>query len=151
MNRHIFFTLIIAGVLCWPAAALFAQDKEQPPAAPDQERIRGAWRVISCEDEGRRRPKELGRLDLYDTSKLHCISTQGVRTTYRYELDETSTPKRMILSTDDELITITVIYKIEGDRLTVCRSYKPGEIPDDFDTKLKDGRTLYLFKRDTDH
>jgi uncharacterized protein (TIGR03067 family) len=151
MNRFVVTNILVAVCAVFATTAAISQEKEKPPAIPDLERIRGAWRVISAEDEGVLRPKLVGRLDLYDTSKLHCITPQGVRTTYRYELDETTTPKRIILLTDDELITITVIYKIEGDRLTVCRSFRPGVIPDDFDTRPKDGRTLLVFKRDTDH
>jgi len=125
--------------------------EEQAPQVPDQERIRGAWRVFAAQDEGRNRPKEIGRLDLFDTAKLHCIKTDGRRTVYRYELEPTAEPKRMILRTDDELITVTAIYKLEGDTLTVCSCYKPGVIPTDFETKLRDGKTVLTFKRDTEH
>jgi uncharacterized protein (TIGR03067 family) len=107
--------------------------------------------VVSAKDEGRDKPIAVGQLDLFDTARLHVISPQGRRTVYRYEVNAEATPKRLILYADDELVTITAIYKLEKGLLTLCQSYQPGVIPTDFSTRLKDGRTLLVLKRDTEH
>lgn len=129
------------------AAALHGEEKKSD--APDDQRIRGAWRVVSAKDEGREKPHAIGNLYLFDTAKLHVISPRGERTVYRYEVDATATPKRLVLLTDDELFTQTAVYKIEGDKLTFCSSYQPGVIPAEFATKLRDGCTLLVLKRET--
>lgn len=143
--RFVLPLLIIAAPL---AGLAFAEEEKQ--ATPDSDLIRGAWRVIDAQDEGREKPKILGQIDLFDTSRLHCISPNGRRMIYRYELDPTANPKRMLLLTDDELISTTAIYKLDGNTLTLCYSFRAGEIPKDFKTKLNDGRISLVLKRDKD-
>lgn len=125
-----------------------ARSEDDKPAVPDQVLIQGLWRVIGAKDEGQDKPKAIGQADLFDTAKLHVVSPNGRRTVYRYELDPTAKPKRMILSTDDELITVTAIYDLDGDTLKICYSFEPGVVPQDFTTKLNDGLTSLLLKRD---
>lgn len=131
------------------AASATADDER--PATPDHELIRGAWRVVVAKDGGKEKPRALGQLDLFDTAKLHVISPVGRRTVYRYELDPAAKPKRMILQTDDELISTTAIYKLDGDTLTLCYSFEPGVVPKEFGTKPNDGRTMLVLKRDKDY
>jgi uncharacterized protein (TIGR03067 family) len=140
---------IVVGLLVLAGSVYGEEDASQ--SMSDAERLRGAWKVVQAKDGGRDKPNAVGQLDLFDSFRLHVISPQGRRTVYRYELEPNSNPKRMILATDDELITLTAIYKLDKGLLTLCYSYEPGVTPTDFVTKPKDGRTLLVLQRDLDH
>ena len=127
-------------------------DKEKSGAKTDEELIQGKWRVRELWTKG----------ELEDDPKLKATYTQSVYTFSgnqlishwkekltskgTYKLDSTKNPKEMIakvkIFTGQEF-TKPYIYKIEGDKLTLCL----GEtMPTDFTTK-NGKRMLIILKR----
>ena len=114
MGQHFKLTsfLIVLGIM--PLSA--AEDN-------DNAKIQGTWKVTSREHAGKKFPGEnLGEFVFSGDS----FTMRGKRTLKgKYKLDSSKSPKHLDLNFTGEngdVVPSPAIYKLEGHRLTICRS-----------------------------
>ncbi len=97
---------------------------EKPPqkaAAPtDEELLQGTWLVVSFEKDGRKQPDpSKGRVVIKGTEL--SIGEEGEKgDTFNFNLLPTENPKGIDLKMPGEKTPTLGIYRLEGDRLTLC-------------------------------
>ncbi len=121
-------------------------------AAADAERAKfqGNWRFVSMEVQGERKPdtefskyKVVFQGDQWTVSEGDRIAAQSF-----FRVDPTKTPKTIDIVDIDKGRIIRGIYRLEGDRLTVCdRGAKKGGRPVEFATKPDSGFVLVVLNR----
>src|SRR5262249_31974956 len=137
-------TLIAAGLLIAAGARqAIADDK-----AKDDEKILGAWTVVSFEEGGQKAPEAALR-DMTVT-----FTADGKMTTKRGEQEEVSTfkldPSKKIKEfegTNAQGKTADGIYKLEGDSLTICFARAAGSRPTEFASPEGTKIVLTVLKR----
>jgi uncharacterized protein (TIGR03067 family) len=129
-----------------------ADEPGQDAGAKDLEAMQGAWTMVSIEVNGRavaENQVKTGRL-LVKGDKYAL--TMGDRTiTSTVMLDPSTTPRTIDLTFDNGPTTgqtVKGIYKIEGDRLTVCRGLSRETVrPVEFSTGAESGQSLVVWRR----
>jgi uncharacterized protein (TIGR03067 family) len=149
--------------------------KELPPTAattaldqrPDREKLQGTWRCVLFEEAGKRHALDQGPLakSIKWDLTVHGNELRSKRYFYGPELpaeghigrdlqgivslDSDKQPKRISVQALKDVGWLG-IYKLEGDRLTVCVFADPKKIdyPTEFSTKPGGFSTLMVFERD---
>lgn len=141
----IFITLVVATVVA-------AQDDD---SKQDQERIQGTWRLVSRERDGKAESEETIKdvVMINDGNKFtFTASTSGSKATKgTFKLDASKKPRAMDRIPADgpqKGKTLPAIYKLEGDKLTLCVSLTGKGRPTQFATKPKSGLLLAVFERE---
>jgi uncharacterized protein (TIGR03067 family) len=115
---------------------------ELPPftgkLAGDYKRIQGSWIVTSNEIRKQSLPQMTGAV-FYFSGNQHWIT--GDKGREWFALDETHSPKSIDFY-DKIAPSIRGIYKIEGDRLTLCTAAPGYPRPTEFSTSLFRGTIL---------
>jgi len=124
-----------------------------PPAADERKALEGEWRYVSMESQG----KKLSKGDVgFKPSWQIVISGNELTWNGRkktFTVDSTKLPKEMdIVSLDgsENGQTHAAIYKLEGDRLTICMPYFNGDNATrstDFTATAENGRMLVVLER----
>ncbi len=124
----VFSAILLAGVV------RAGDDKKD-----DKDKLQGEWMVVSMEVSGKQvaNVKDL-KVVVQDNE---WTSPQGLK--FTFVIDATTSPKQLDLQSKMGGRTWPGIYKIDGDRLTFCRSQgSGGERP----TKFKGGPGVVLFQ-----
>jgi uncharacterized protein (TIGR03067 family) len=100
------------------------------PLTGDEQRLQGAWVVVHNEIMGAPTPQLHGRVHFYEGRRFHLDTDSGSE---EFRVDEQSNPKRIDFD-DGRLPLIQGIYKLEGDRLTVCTNSPGRPRPEAFAT-----------------
>jgi uncharacterized protein (TIGR03067 family) len=143
MARKIVFTVALTFV---SLALLYANADEQNKDAkksPDQEQMQGKWKVVRYESTGRPGQAEYKEPDTISGDKW----LRPMRTTdeYQLKLDPTKEPKWVDLSAKRlGEKTLKGIYKIDGNKLTICYAYDP-ELPRPAEFKTTTDKRGYLY------
>jgi uncharacterized protein (TIGR03067 family) len=147
---------ILAGLLL----AAWASYAEGPPASAgsDKEQLQGSWALFSIEVDGKVTPArdlKAGRLALDPRLVVKgerytlYLGKSPVFMTYR--LDPAHTPKQITLTIREGRAkgqTFQGVYRLEGDRFTICRPMNPGkERPTVLATRPGSGLILGVWKR----
>jgi len=130
-------TSCVSRLITLMAATLLIAAATRPAFADDttkdEEKILGAWTVISFAEGGQKAP-EAALQDMTVT-----FTADGKMTTKRGEQEETSTFKldpskkiKEIDGTNAQGKTANGIYKLEGDSLTICFARAAGDRPTEF-------------------
>ncbi len=111
----------------------------------DLDKLQGVWTVVAAERNGRTEPEEEFQNDLVTIKKAEMtVARKGsVRNIYRIKLDPAKTPGQIDLigvTGLDEGKTLRGIYRLEGDRWTLCAGTQ--QRPTEF--KSKEDSTLRL-------
>jgi uncharacterized protein (TIGR03067 family) len=143
-----------------------ARSLAQSDALRQEERaLKGVWRVRVFEGDGQRLTAEEFKdktSDLFELKWVFKVDRAIVRFEgdldieyVRYKLDPTAKPKAVDLDMQGQ--TISGVYRLENDKLTVCFSVKnpnrfkvvPGKEarPKDFTTKKDSERLLVILER----
>jgi uncharacterized protein (TIGR03067 family) len=150
--------LLLTACLLGAASVFVYATASADPAAPpggkartDQERIQGTWQAVSGEVGGKKVKEELEKLTLEFTDDRFTMMHEAKMEQGTFRLDPTAKPKTFDLilpgagGGDD---VHKAIYKLEGDRLTLCMSHPPAERPTEFATQAGERwPMLVTFKR----
>jgi uncharacterized protein (TIGR03067 family) len=123
-------------------------------AKKELKKLEGNWVMVSGEEKGTKLPE--------DTVKNAKLTIKGDKHTVKvgeetfvgtHKLDPTAKPKA-IDATDTEGPfkgkTTLGIYKLEGDRFTVCFAPPDKDRPKEFSTKSGTGQFIHVWKRQKD-
>ena len=148
MSRH-------AALILAVALPLAAQAQEKDAAAEELKRLQGTWVLVGREFDGEKAtPEEVKKQEIRVVVKGDKVTATSrgdpVGTEYTLKLSPGARPKAA------ELIHASgpmkgkaaafSIYKLEGDRLTVCRS--PSKRPAEFTTKPDSDRVVLIYQRE---
>jgi uncharacterized protein (TIGR03067 family) len=138
--------LVVAGLL------LGADAPSKDEAAGDLEALQGNWAMVALSINGEELPEDqvkAGKLvvkgDLY-------TATLGERTiSSTMKLDPARTPRAVDFTSTDgpqKGQTVKGIYKLDGDRLSICRALRPeDDRPDGFASGAESGLVLVVWAR----
>jgi uncharacterized protein (TIGR03067 family) len=147
MKRHV---LWIAAAI----ALMSADSPKQDTVNADLEKLQGTWQVVIQEREGMKAPEELVEMLRIAYKGDHYTFFLGARVVDEgtIVLDPSKEPR----SIDNKPgigphkgETIPGIYKLEGDKLSLCYAPAGKERPTEFKTELDSGRWRYVLKRRT--
>lgn len=100
-----------------------AERKKPPPKAAtpaDEELLQGTWLVVSFEKDGRKQP-DPGKGRIVIKGAELSIGEEGeAEDTFSFKLLPTENPKGIDLKMPGEKTPTLGIYRLEGDRLTLC-------------------------------
>jgi uncharacterized protein (TIGR03067 family) len=137
--------VLVAGLLALSVAGVAADDKKDKPT--DAKKILGTWTIESFMEGGQKAKKEAIE-DIKVTITAEKITvTQGAKEQeYTYTLDSTQKPRAIDLK-NAKGDTVAGIYKLEGDKLTVCFARR-GDRPAQFESEKGTSVVLEVLKRE---
>jgi uncharacterized protein (TIGR03067 family) len=141
------FILIAELVLFVPQTSLIFESRSEADDKSDQDKMQGKWKIVRCEYSGRDDSSIVGVEDTITDARWK----RPKRTTSEYQLkfNTSHDPKWVDLMAErlgDE--TLKGIYKLEGDKLTICYAYDPASPrPTEFKTTSDVKGYLYVLER----
>jgi uncharacterized protein (TIGR03067 family) len=121
--------------------------------AEARKELAGTWQAVSYALDGKKASDE-------DMKKIRLLIDADGKTTAQREgktfiasttrIDPTKTPKTIDITFtagEDKGKTALGIYKIEGDRLTICRTAPGKERPSEFSSRPSSRHTLMVYRR----
>lgn len=123
-------------------------DQDHARKTQDEKIIQGVWTLLSAKIDGKRLPIERGSVELVVTNEFWIWKEQGRDRASTYKLDSRTSPKQIDLTSlikGAEGKTVSAIYLLDGDTLTVCES--PRERPTKFSASAGSGHTLFSYRR----
>jgi uncharacterized protein (TIGR03067 family) len=129
-----------------------AGDKPAEAAVKELEALRGDWRVVAVERDGKKAPPgtpQTGLDVIRFTDQLPRRAGDRCNV-YAVTLDPAASPKRLSgEGTGGEIKgeKLLGIYRLDGDKLTLCCDYGGTERPAKLQTADGDGRAVYHLER----
>jgi uncharacterized protein (TIGR03067 family) len=143
--------------ICLPALAvlLLAGVPEQKSAEPRgvAEKILGTWNIVAGEKEGKKEPAERlrGREVRITRDRIVVTNKDASKTfTATYKLGLKTKPYAIVMKAlggNDKGLAAQGIFRLEGDRLTICYALPGTRAPDQFRTAPGDRRLLFVLQR----
>jgi uncharacterized protein (TIGR03067 family) len=129
-----------------------AGDKPADATVKEFQSLRGEWRVAAVERDGIKAPPGtprtvLGAIRVTDEMPKRAAIRCDV---YAVTLDPAATPKRLsgaVTGGEIKGEKLFAIYRLEGDKLTLCCDYGGTDFPSKFQTAAGDGRVVYHLER----
>jgi uncharacterized protein (TIGR03067 family) len=142
-----------AQVLLLVALALIAAKSPDDANKNDLDKMQGDWAALSMINDGARASDDEAQC-LFRTVKgqnhtLYLFSKPLISGTFK--IDATKNPKTIDVKTTKGLgqgTTILGIYKLEGDRWSICNAGPGKERPKDFTATKGSGHTLVVWERE---
>jgi uncharacterized protein (TIGR03067 family) len=130
------------------AGLLVAADTPQDAVRQEKEKLKGTWALVSMEAQGKPVPAADLKVVKYtfEEARFSYEDGRGGPKEGMYTLGSARSPKSIDLSQDGSLAA-RGIYKLEGDRLTLCLASPRGERPTEFTTKAGVSTVLVVFQR----
>jgi uncharacterized protein (TIGR03067 family) len=146
LDRLKVLVLSVAVVFAFGAGQARADEKDKPT---DEKKILGTWTIESFMEGGKKADKELikdAKVTITADGKIKL--TRGEQEEeFTYTLDSTQKPKEINLTNSKDK-TASGIYKLEGDKLTVCFARQGGDRPLDFASEKGSAVVLQVLKRE---
>lgn len=154
-SRHAAFPLMFA-------AFLASGCTDGSESIPDEERLLGAWRMVSMETHGKRYDLTAQVQYVFKEETVMIIRPKETSGPHTYELDSTKNPGHLDITINVENVptagkrgvpvggTQKGIYRFQGDTLEIClgRPWKDSR-PSEFTSKTTQPVDLMTFKRGT--
>ena len=132
-------------------ACCLAADSPDQAAKKDIEKWQGAWQAVSMENSGKHTPPDaLEKIKLTVSGTDYHFQNGAFNEHGSYTFRAAKNPKELDISVGDGADkgkVYLVIYKIEGDELTVCLESANKNRPKEFTGKAGSGCTLEVWKR----
>lgn len=121
------------------------------PGAADATKLEGSWALVSEESDGSAAPEEIRRSAVLKIEGVkYSLHLGELKLTGRISLNPTQSPKAIDLRDDDGVTPGGIrrgIYRIDGDRLTLCIARYDEKRPVTFSGAPGAGTTLQTWKR----
>lgn len=121
------------------------------PVPDDQARIQGTWVVVSAERDGAPVPPESLKARevkmIFEANRIVAKMGEMSVTLGTFTLDSSKSPKTYDRTYPDGTPR-RGIYKLDGDKLTICVSGLGKDRPSAFSTKSGDGTSLVVYRRE---
>lgn len=145
MRKVLALGLLVALVAVGPAA-------EQTVSADDRAALRGTWRPVSMQQDGKFLPHErIGKIRLTIQDDLSFTFSSGKNShSGVYRIDPTKDPKQLdiVVETGGEKGKIyLVIYKLEAGRMIQCMEVSNRNRPQDFTGGAGSGNLLEIWEK----
>lgn len=141
MKTLVFITLTVGLVVG-------ADDDE---SARDLAALQGSWTLVSSEVNGESTSDQPEKLSLVVSNAQYATMKDSRHISYTLRLEPSTDPKAFELTLEDGPAKGQVlkgIYKLEGDRFTVCHGLTPqDDRPVEFSTGAESGHTLIVWRR----
>jgi uncharacterized protein (TIGR03067 family) len=122
-------------------------DRPADAAVKELEALRGDWAVVAAERDGK--PEDIDQAVLRITDQMP--KNAAIRCDVSaVSVDPTATPKRLTGTVTGGEIKgdkWVAIYRLDGDKLTICCEYAGTKHPAKFETAAGDGRFIYHLER----
>jgi len=141
-------------VVILAALLIGADDAKEAAIKQDREKMLGTWIGVSLEQDGTKLEDEAAEnmSVTFDAQGKFTVKVEGDEfMTGTYKLDPTKDPKEVDYSWTQDGIQkkVVAIYKLDGDKLTVCGAEEGDETrPKEFESKSGSRRTQLTYKRD---
>jgi uncharacterized protein (TIGR03067 family) len=139
---------VVYTLACLLLSATFGTS--QGSTAKDLELLQGTWEIVSMEVEGEKLPpKAIKSMTVQFKTNLMTMGIGAHTETSTFTLDADKNPK-WIDATSGATRTgdiVVGIYKIEGDRISLCLSKKRNDRPKVFATNKGSEHGLFIFKK----
>jgi len=145
MRLHPFLILVVV-------LSLAADAPKDNAVKKELKKVEGTWALSSGEDKDEKVADDVlknASLTIEGNKHTFKIGDQTIAGTHT--IDPTTKPKTIDAAHTEGPFngqTLLGIYKLEGDKLTVCLALPDKERPTEFTTKLGTGTLLYTFKRE---
>jgi uncharacterized protein (TIGR03067 family) len=135
-----------------PAAPLPDAAPSPSPTSPKANDLQGAWRVESMIVNGKPGKFDPSTVYRYDNERLAVETSGAPSADFTCIFDTSTTPRRfdLVLHRPEGDAVARIIYKIEGDLLTICYGPLGTPHPSDFACATGSQRTLIVFRRSRD-
>ena len=119
------------------------------PQMPPLAKFDGTWTIVSVERDPPEKRGEQFRCVINDgRAKIYLPSEDKPAGALTFKVDSTATPKTMDIRPDGEQIWLHAIYKLDGDKLTICwKSIEEKRPPTEFTSKAGTGQTVVTLER----
>jgi uncharacterized protein (TIGR03067 family) len=121
-----------------------------PMRADDLKKIEGTWVVVSVNVRGQDEKELVGRKLTFAKGKVTLQEKQGTEPKKGvFKIDETTTPRQIDITPEEEPRPLRGIYALDGDMLKICLGDGPDEErPTKFETAADRKVVLLVLKRD---
>jgi len=137
------------------AVTLLGTSSRADAVADDLAKFQGTWKLISVETDGKPVEDVASRnITVTFDGDTHTVrlGDKVIEKNVKIVIDPTKTPKQVtdtVTEGTNKGLTIQGIYKLDGDKLTSCITYK-SERPTDFSAPAESNRILREFERVVD-
>ncbi|MBM4069345.1 MAG: TIGR03067 domain-containing protein [Planctomycetes bacterium] len=135
-------------------AAVVAVADEPKTGAKDKEALQGLWQAVELEANGKKAPAEAVKaFQVQFKGDQIVFNPASENRKHAFAIDPASKPKAMDLTAGDGpkkgQKLPCAIYKLEGDKLTICldKEGEAGKRPTEFKTAAGDGFALLTLER----
>lgn len=117
-------------------------------ATKDATNIEGTWIVVSASKDGKENDEIKGEKITFKGGKV-TVSKKKKNEEGTYKIDPSQNPKTIDVTGEGKDGTHRGIYKLDGDKLTLCIADEASEgRPKDFTAKEDDGKMVIELKRE---
>jgi uncharacterized protein (TIGR03067 family) len=136
----------------WPLTVALAVAAPAPAAKKDEDKLQGTWKVVSVEHNGKKaEPKMIAGWTLVVAGdKMTARDGNDVMDESSFRLDAAAKPPAIDLTMtagNDKGKTVRGIYRLDGDRLTICVAEPGKERPKEFRAPEGAEATVLAFER----
>ena len=146
-------SLAVVFLVVAPLAAPGADDSAQRREQAEQEKLAGAWRVVSVEVDGRALPAQQfrGLTMTFQGGNFTAQQGRGEKQEGTYKIDPARGPKQIDIRRQNgppEGRHQLAVYALAGNTLKICSAGSDKERPGGFDTRGQEGRVLMTLRRE---
>lgn len=136
---------------CVPLALGLMVIVTAPVTAEKPQGVKGTWKIVSAEKEGKEISQYLGVVVTFDDNGYSAKLPSGETGQADVKVDTTRKPWTIDMTPHygaNDGKHFKGICKVEGDTMTICRGDAEKDRPTEFGSKPGSGATIIVFKRE---